>query len=124
MVKKKLVTKKRLYDRNVVNYITIKKYMVVYWEILVRYMENVKYPPAPKKMDQGLLFYTKRDNGSSHDSQDYVAVMKQFLDDLIAKSALWVSLDNYFKSRWLEYLESLPRDRFEFVPQNESKDYV
>eukprot|EP00536_Pseudo-nitzschia_multiseries_P005884 jgi/Psemu1/13915/gm1.13915_g len=65
-------TKPRLYGHNVVNY------------ILVWYMENVDYPPAPEKMEQGLWFYTKRDDGSSHDSRKYIAVMKQFLDDLIA----------------------------------------
>eukprot|EP00536_Pseudo-nitzschia_multiseries_P009020 jgi/Psemu1/22160/gm1.22160_g len=68
--------------------ITIKKYMLLYQEILVWYMDNVKYPPAPEKMDQGLWFYTKRDNSSSHGSQDNVAVMKQFLDGLMAKLTL------------------------------------
>eukprot|EP00536_Pseudo-nitzschia_multiseries_P010527 jgi/Psemu1/26208/gm1.26208_g len=59
IVKERLVTqKKRLYCHNVVNYVTIKKCMILYWEILVWYMEN------------------------------YVAVMKQFVDDLIANSAL------------------------------------
>eukprot|EP00536_Pseudo-nitzschia_multiseries_P003550 jgi/Psemu1/8077/gm1.8077_g len=38
-------TKPHLYGRYVVNYKTIKKYMVVYRKILVWYMENVKYPP-------------------------------------------------------------------------------
>eukprot|EP00536_Pseudo-nitzschia_multiseries_P001891 jgi/Psemu1/4347/gm1.4347_g len=80
-----------LYYCNVANYVTIKKYMILYLEILVWCMENVKYPPAhPEKMDQGWWFYTKRDDGSSHDAWDYVPVMKQFLNDLIANSALWV----------------------------------
>eukprot|EP00536_Pseudo-nitzschia_multiseries_P011416 jgi/Psemu1/28836/gm1.28836_g len=69
-------TKPRLYGHNGVNYVTIKKCMVVYQEILVWYMKN------------GLSFNTKRDDGSTHYSQYYVAVMKKILDDLIAKLAL------------------------------------
>eukprot|EP00536_Pseudo-nitzschia_multiseries_P001761 jgi/Psemu1/4006/gm1.4006_g len=38
-----------LYGCNVVNYVTIQKYMVVYQEILLWYMENVKYPQRLKK---------------------------------------------------------------------------
>eukprot|EP00536_Pseudo-nitzschia_multiseries_P009489 jgi/Psemu1/23318/gm1.23318_g len=48
-----------LYGCNVVNYVTIQKYMILYQEILVWCMEHVEYPPAPEKMDQGLWFYTK-----------------------------------------------------------------
>eukprot|EP00536_Pseudo-nitzschia_multiseries_P016286 jgi/Psemu1/45602/gm1.45602_g len=81
-------TRPCLYSCNVVSYVTIKKYMVVYQEIFVWYMENGKYPPAPEKMDQGLCFYTKCDNSSSHNSRDYVPVMTEFLDDLIAKWSL------------------------------------
>eukprot|EP00536_Pseudo-nitzschia_multiseries_P011755 jgi/Psemu1/29850/gm1.29850_g len=127
-------TKPCLHGCNVVNYVTIKKYLVVYQEILVWYMENVKYPPAPEKIDQGLYFYTKCDNGSSHNSQDYDAVMKQFLDDLIAKSSLGASTsqsynqttldNNYFKSKRVECLEFLINNGKEVFPQNESKDYV
>eukprot|EP00536_Pseudo-nitzschia_multiseries_P004830 jgi/Psemu1/10974/gm1.10974_g len=82
-------TTPRLYGRNVVNYTTIKKYLIMYREILGWYMENVQYPPAPENMGQGLLcFYTKCQNGSPHNSQHYVTVMKKFLDSLIAKSSL------------------------------------
>eukprot|EP00536_Pseudo-nitzschia_multiseries_P012137 jgi/Psemu1/31034/gm1.31034_g len=90
-------TRPRLYGRNVVNYIIIKKYMILYREILVWYMDNVDYPPilvwcmdnvdyppVPEKMGQQMLFYTKRGNGSSHDSQDYVAVMKKSWMALLA----------------------------------------
>eukprot|EP00536_Pseudo-nitzschia_multiseries_P009925 jgi/Psemu1/24557/gm1.24557_g len=42
-------TKPRLYGRNVVSYVTIKKYMILYREILVWYMENVEYPQRLKK---------------------------------------------------------------------------
>eukprot|EP00536_Pseudo-nitzschia_multiseries_P004680 jgi/Psemu1/10533/gm1.10533_g len=85
-------TKPCLYDCNVVNYVTIKKYMVVSQEILVWYMENVVYPWAPENMEKDLRFYTKCDDSSSHGSQDYVAVMKQLLDDLIANLALRASM--------------------------------
>eukprot|EP00536_Pseudo-nitzschia_multiseries_P015881 jgi/Psemu1/44141/gm1.44141_g len=82
-----------LYGCNVVNYKIIMKYMlVVHREIITRYMENVEYPLAPENMEQSLCFYTKRDNGSSHGSRDYAAIMKQLLDDLIAKLALGVSM--------------------------------
>eukprot|EP00536_Pseudo-nitzschia_multiseries_P002515 jgi/Psemu1/5719/gm1.5719_g len=127
-------TRPYLYGYNVVYYVTIKKYMVVYWEILVWYIDNVEYPPVPENMEKGLCFDTKCDNGSSHNSRKYVPVMKQFFDDLIAKLALRVSisqsynqtstLDNYFKPKHVECLESLPSDGIELVPQNESKDYV
>eukprot|EP00536_Pseudo-nitzschia_multiseries_P000555 jgi/Psemu1/1246/gm1.1246_g len=63
-------TKPCLYGCNVV---TIKKYMVLYQEFLVWYTENAKYSAAPEKLDQDLWFYTKHDNGSSHDSGNYVA---------------------------------------------------
>eukprot|EP00536_Pseudo-nitzschia_multiseries_P010300 jgi/Psemu1/25531/gm1.25531_g len=106
-----------LYGCNLVNYKKIKRYMVVYREIIVWYMENVEYPPAPEKMDQGLCFYTTCDNGSSRGSQDHVAVMKQFLDDFIVKAALRVLMiqsynqtslnKKYFKSNCVECLEPL-----------------
>eukprot|EP00536_Pseudo-nitzschia_multiseries_P010754 jgi/Psemu1/26852/gm1.26852_g len=100
--------KKPLYGCNVVNYVTIMKYMILYQEIL--------------HLTQwiGVCGSIKPDDGSSHNSQDHAAVMKQFLDDLIADLALQVSmsqshnqatLDKYFKSKC-------------FVPDNESKDYV
>eukprot|EP00536_Pseudo-nitzschia_multiseries_P019454 jgi/Psemu1/60791/gm1.60791_g len=123
-----------LYGCNVVNYKTIMKYMlVVHRKIITWYMENVEYPLAPENMEQSLCFYTKRDNGLSHSSRDYVAIMKQLLDDLIAKLALRVSmsqsynqitLDKYFKSKLVDCLESLTSNMIEFVSWVESKDYV
>eukprot|EP00536_Pseudo-nitzschia_multiseries_P005446 jgi/Psemu1/12578/gm1.12578_g len=87
--KKVVEAKKGLYGcHGVVNYERIKKYMVMYQDILVWYMENVEHPPVPENMEKGLCFYTKRDDGSLHSLQDYIAVVIQFLDDLIAKSAL------------------------------------
>eukprot|EP00536_Pseudo-nitzschia_multiseries_P008413 jgi/Psemu1/20378/gm1.20378_g len=102
--------KPRLYGRNVVNYKTIKKYMVVYWEILVWCIENVKYPPVPETMEKGLYFFTKRDNSSLRQSGEYAGVMKQFLDDLTAKPEL--------RPKQVECLESLHNDQLEFVPWN------
>eukprot|EP00536_Pseudo-nitzschia_multiseries_P011830 jgi/Psemu1/30212/gm1.30212_g len=75
-------TKPPFYGPNVFHCVPIKKYMIVYWEILDSWL------------------YTKSDNGSSHNSQDYIAIMKELLDDLIAKSEL------------------------QFAPQKEFKDYV
>eukprot|EP00536_Pseudo-nitzschia_multiseries_P013989 jgi/Psemu1/37136/gm1.37136_g len=57
----------RLCGRNMVNYGTIKKYMIMYREMLVWYMENVQYLPALDNMSKGLWFYTKCQNGSPHD---------------------------------------------------------
>eukprot|EP00536_Pseudo-nitzschia_multiseries_P000461 jgi/Psemu1/1034/gm1.1034_g len=122
-----------LYYCNVTNYKTIKKYMVVYREILVWYMENVKYFPAPENKEKGVYFYTKCEHSSLDQSEEYLAVMKQFLDGLIAKSALRVSmsqscnqntLDTYLKSKRVECLESLCNNQIEFVPQNESQKFV
>eukprot|EP00536_Pseudo-nitzschia_multiseries_P001361 jgi/Psemu1/3194/gm1.3194_g len=73
MVAENLGTQNPLYGCNVVNYKTIKKCMVVYQEILVWYMENVIYAPTPENMEKGLCFYTKRDEGSLHNSRNYIA---------------------------------------------------
>eukprot|EP00536_Pseudo-nitzschia_multiseries_P019349 jgi/Psemu1/60219/gm1.60219_g len=53
-----------LYGRNVVNYDTIKKYMIMYREILVWYMKNVNYPPGLDYTSEALCFHTKGDNCS------------------------------------------------------------
>eukprot|EP00536_Pseudo-nitzschia_multiseries_P010126 jgi/Psemu1/25089/gm1.25089_g len=85
-----------LYGRNVVNYNTIKKYMIIYHEILVWYMKNA------------LCFHTKGANCSPRASKQYIKSMKNFLDCLMAKSSLRVSmshsynqvdLDNHFKKQ-------------------------
>eukprot|EP00536_Pseudo-nitzschia_multiseries_P012502 jgi/Psemu1/32278/gm1.32278_g len=89
-------TTPRLYGRNVVNYTIIKKYMIMYREILVWYMENVQYPPAPEIMCQGFCFYTKCQNGSPHDSKHYVTAMKKFLDGLMAKLSLRLSMSHSY----------------------------
>eukprot|EP00536_Pseudo-nitzschia_multiseries_P015576 jgi/Psemu1/43116/gm1.43116_g len=68
-----------LYGRNVVNYATIKKYMLFYREILVWYMNNVQYPPGPDNTPDGLFFHTKFQNGSPHDSKQY-ALRKLWVD--------------------------------------------
>eukprot|EP00536_Pseudo-nitzschia_multiseries_P010605 jgi/Psemu1/26458/gm1.26458_g len=82
--------------------------MVVHWEIFVWYMENVEYPPAPPNMEEGLCFYTKFEaDHSVLQSGEYLAVMRQFLNDLIVKLALRVS----------DY-------EIEFSPQKESQNYV
>eukprot|EP00536_Pseudo-nitzschia_multiseries_P007856 jgi/Psemu1/18935/gm1.18935_g len=85
-----------LYGRNVVNYATIKKYMLFYREILVWYMKNVQYPPGPDNTSDGLFFHTKCQNGSPHDSKQYVNAMKNFLDCLMANSSLRVSLSHSY----------------------------
>eukprot|EP00536_Pseudo-nitzschia_multiseries_P004442 jgi/Psemu1/9970/gm1.9970_g len=67
-------TKPCLYGHNVVNYVTIKKYMILYWEILVWYMENVKYPSVPEYMDQGLWFYTKQGGHMASTGQVFLPI--------------------------------------------------
>eukprot|EP00536_Pseudo-nitzschia_multiseries_P014025 jgi/Psemu1/37319/gm1.37319_g len=63
-------TIQRLFGCNVVNYGTIKKYMIMYREMLVWYMDNVQYPPAPDNMSKDLWLYTKCcQNCSPHDSK-------------------------------------------------------
>eukprot|EP00536_Pseudo-nitzschia_multiseries_P003804 jgi/Psemu1/8564/gm1.8564_g len=86
-----------LYGRNMVNYATIKKYMIMYRKILVWYMKNVQYPPGP----DSLWFHTKCQNGSPHDSKQYVHAMKNFLDCLMAKSSLRVSLSHSHNQKWV-----------------------
>eukprot|EP00536_Pseudo-nitzschia_multiseries_P012219 jgi/Psemu1/31303/gm1.31303_g len=81
-------TNNSLYEHNVVNYITMKKYLTMYWEILLWYMENVEYPLSPNNLDQSLCFYTKGEEGRPHESGNYVTAMKEFLDDLLAKLSL------------------------------------
>eukprot|EP00536_Pseudo-nitzschia_multiseries_P015586 jgi/Psemu1/43153/gm1.43153_g len=126
-------TNSHLYGPNVVNYVTMKKYMIMYWEILLWYIENVKYPLAPENMDQGLCFYTKGEDGHPHESQKYVTAMKECFDDIIAKSSLRISmsqsynqdtLDKYLKLMRLESLQFLPIHRLQLVHWNESEDYV
>eukprot|EP00536_Pseudo-nitzschia_multiseries_P009982 jgi/Psemu1/24684/gm1.24684_g len=51
-----------LYRRNVLNYATIKEYMLFYREILVWYMNNVQYPPGSDNTPDGLFFHTKFQN--------------------------------------------------------------
>eukprot|EP00536_Pseudo-nitzschia_multiseries_P006939 jgi/Psemu1/16481/gm1.16481_g len=89
-------TTRHLYGRNMVNYNTIKKFMIMYREMLVWYMENVQYPPAPDNMSKGLWFYTKYQNNSPHDSKHYITAMKNFLDGLMAKSSLRFSLSHSY----------------------------
>eukprot|EP00536_Pseudo-nitzschia_multiseries_P002874 jgi/Psemu1/6566/gm1.6566_g len=117
-------TTSSLSGRNVVNYVTIKKYMIMYREILVWYMENVQYPPGPENTSKGLGFHTKCQNGSPHDSKHYVTAMKNVLDCLMAKSSLPVSLshsynqvdlDKHFKLQHIECLKSLPTHRLQLA---------
>eukprot|EP00536_Pseudo-nitzschia_multiseries_P002725 jgi/Psemu1/6135/gm1.6135_g len=85
-------TNNRLYGCNVIKYVTMKKYLIMYWEIILWYMENVEYPPSPKNLDQSLCFYTKGEEGRPHESGSYVTVMKEFLDDLLAKPSLRIAM--------------------------------
>eukprot|EP00536_Pseudo-nitzschia_multiseries_P004833 jgi/Psemu1/10991/gm1.10991_g len=104
-------TTSSLYGRNVVNYATIKKYMIMYREILVWYMENVQYPPGPDNTSKGLWFHTKCQNGSpAHDSKQYVHAMKNFLDGLMAKSSLPISLSHSYNQVDLDKHFKLQRD--------------
>eukprot|EP00536_Pseudo-nitzschia_multiseries_P011823 jgi/Psemu1/30157/gm1.30157_g len=122
-----------LYGRNVINYGTIKKYMLFYREILVWYMKNVQYPPGPDNTSDGLFFHTKFQNGSPHDSKQYVNAMKNFLDCLMANSSLCVSLshsynqvelDKHFKLQRIACLNSVPTHWLQLIGQNESVHYV
>eukprot|EP00536_Pseudo-nitzschia_multiseries_P004582 jgi/Psemu1/10280/gm1.10280_g len=85
-----------LYGRNVVNYATTKKYMIMYREILVWYMKNVQYPPGSDYRLDDLCFHTKGQNCSPRASKQYVNSMKNFLDCLVAKSLLRVSLSHSY----------------------------
>eukprot|EP00536_Pseudo-nitzschia_multiseries_P011860 jgi/Psemu1/30316/gm1.30316_g len=97
-----------LYGRNVVNYDTIKKYKIMYREILVWYMKNVNYPPGADYTSEALCFHTKGNNCSPSALKEYVKSMKNFLDCLMTESSLGVSmshsynqvdLDNHFKKQ-------------------------
>eukprot|EP00536_Pseudo-nitzschia_multiseries_P013797 jgi/Psemu1/36454/gm1.36454_g len=90
------------------NFDTIKKYMIMYREILVWYMKNVQYPPGADYTPEALCFHTKGQNCSPRASKQYVKSMKNFLDCLMAKSSLRVStshsynqvdLDKHFKKQ-------------------------
>eukprot|EP00536_Pseudo-nitzschia_multiseries_P012649 jgi/Psemu1/32758/gm1.32758_g len=118
-----------LYGRNVVNYVTIKKYMIMYREILLWYMKNVKYPPRSNYTSEALCFHTKGDNCSPSNLKQYVKSMKNFLDCLMAQSSLCVSmshsynqvdLDKHFKKQRIECLKSLPTQRITFSPPEET----
>eukprot|EP00536_Pseudo-nitzschia_multiseries_P011656 jgi/Psemu1/29583/gm1.29583_g len=85
-----------LYGRNVMNYNTIKKYMIMYREILVWYMKNVQYPPGADYTSEALCFHTKGQNCSPRASKQYVKSMKNFLDCLMAKSSLRVSMSHSY----------------------------
>eukprot|EP00536_Pseudo-nitzschia_multiseries_P009082 jgi/Psemu1/22287/gm1.22287_g len=67
-----------LYGRNVVNYATIKEYMIMHREILVWYMMNVQYPRGADYTSDGLCFHTKGQNCSPRASKKYVNSMKNF----------------------------------------------
>ena len=113
-----------IYGRNVVNYVTMKKYMIMYREILVWYMKNVKYPPGSDISSEDLCFHTKGDNCSPSQLKGYVRSMRNFLDCLMAKTSLRVSmthscnqvdLDKHFKKQRIECLKSLPTENIEFL---------
>eukprot|EP00536_Pseudo-nitzschia_multiseries_P003379 jgi/Psemu1/7639/gm1.7639_g len=48
----------------IVNYTTLKKYMIMYREILVWYIKNVQYPPGLDYTPDDLCFHTKGQNCS------------------------------------------------------------
>eukprot|EP00536_Pseudo-nitzschia_multiseries_P007295 jgi/Psemu1/17529/gm1.17529_g len=106
-----------LYWRNVVNYAMIKKYMLFYREILVWYMNNVQYPPGPDNTPDGLFFHTKFQNGSPHDSKQYVNAMKNFLDCLMANSSLRVSLSHSYNQVELDKHFKLQHFYQYFLPE-------
>eukprot|EP00536_Pseudo-nitzschia_multiseries_P001202 jgi/Psemu1/2750/gm1.2750_g len=85
-----------LYGRNVVNYDTIKKYMIMYREILVWYMKNVQYPPGADCKSEALCSHTKGRNCFPCASKQYVRSMKNFLDCLMAQSSLRVSMSHSY----------------------------
>eukprot|EP00536_Pseudo-nitzschia_multiseries_P012770 jgi/Psemu1/33099/gm1.33099_g len=85
-----------LYGRNVVNYDTIKKYMIMYREILVWYMKNVNYPPGLDYTSEALCFHTKGNNCSPSALKQYVKSMKSFLDCLMSQSSLRVSMSHSY----------------------------
>eukprot|EP00536_Pseudo-nitzschia_multiseries_P004199 jgi/Psemu1/9470/gm1.9470_g len=85
-----------LYGRNVVNYDTIKKYMLMYREILYWYMKNVQYPPGADYTSEAFCFHTKGQNCSPRASKQYVKSMKNFLDCLMAQSSLRVSMSHSY----------------------------
>eukprot|EP00536_Pseudo-nitzschia_multiseries_P006624 jgi/Psemu1/15751/gm1.15751_g len=85
-----------LYGPNVMNYDTIKKYMIMYREILVWYMKNVQYPPGADYTSEALCFHTKGDNCSPSNLKQYVKSMKNFLDCLMAQSSLRVSMSHSY----------------------------
>eukprot|EP00536_Pseudo-nitzschia_multiseries_P003185 jgi/Psemu1/7113/gm1.7113_g len=85
-----------LYGCNVVNYVTIKKYMIMYCEILVWYMMNVNYPPGLDYTSEALCFNTKGDNCSPSALKQYVKSMRNFLDCLMAQSSLRVSMSHSY----------------------------
>eukprot|EP00536_Pseudo-nitzschia_multiseries_P010116 jgi/Psemu1/25014/gm1.25014_g len=90
-----------LCGRNVVNYTTMKKYMIVYREILVWYMKNVQYPPGSEYVGR-FLFPYQRPKLFSTCLKKYVNSMKNFLDCLMAQSSLCVSLSHSsYNQRWV-----------------------
>eukprot|EP00536_Pseudo-nitzschia_multiseries_P014803 jgi/Psemu1/40188/gm1.40188_g len=73
-------------------------------------MKNVQYPPGPDNKSDGLWFHTECQNGSPHDSKQYVNTMKNFLDCLMAKSSLCVSMSHIYNQVDLDKHFKLQRD--------------